>query len=121
MTWWNAFTRSWFLIGEHAEVDLRAARTVACKQCGQIYNRFSDGHVQANDMCAWSFQKPDGRWVVQGGYGSTVADLRELWYLKNYPSEPVDGICDFCIMRMIGDGTLIDSGYQFDMSGVVIE
>lgn len=111
MNWWNAWTRCWYLVGEHAYVDLRASRTVSCRICAQVYDWYGMDRCQGNDMAAWSRQLADGRWVIHCGYGSDF-DMSEFWYLSNYPTEPVDGICDWCIRRMVRDGVLVNSGKE---------
>lgn len=111
--WWNEWTRMWYLVGEHARVDLHAANVVVCRQCNQLYDAYATGYdtIQGHDICAWSTQDPDGRWVLRCGYGSDF-DLHEFWYIKDFPKKPVDGICDWCIRRMLRDGVIIDSGKE---------
>jgi hypothetical protein len=41
--------------------------------------------------------------------------MREFWYLRDYPTEPVDGICDWCIRRMLRDGEIMDSGKELTL------
>ena len=108
--WWNAWTRMFYLVGRHAEVDLRAQNTITCRQCGQHYDAYEHGHMQGHDICAWS-KFENGRWVIHCGYGSDF-DLSEFWYIRDYPTEPVDGICDWCIRRMLAAGVIIDSGKE---------
>lgn len=107
---WNAWTRAWYVIGEHAHVDLCANRTISCRMCSQLYNSYGwrEGSFQGHDICAWAKFK-DGRWSIHCGYGSDF-DMHEFWYIKDYPTEPIDGICDWCIRRMVRDGVIIDSG-----------
>lgn len=109
--WWNAFTRAWFRISEHFRVDAWASNTVTCRRCHQHYNAYGEEkNQQGHDMCAWSkFEK--GRWVLHCGYGSAY-DMREFWFIDQFPTEPQDGICDFCIMRMLAAGVIIDSGLE---------
>ena len=109
--WWNQFTRAWFLIVEHFRVDAWAANTVTCKCCKQVYNAYGESkNNQGHDICAWI--KHDGtRWVLHCGYGSAY-DMKEFWFIDHYPTEPVDGVCDFCIMRLLAAGIIIDSGLE---------
>lgn len=106
----NAWSRMWWIIGHHVAIDQHA--TVACRLCDQIYDSYSDtgsSGPQGHDLCAWSRQLPDGRWIIHCGYGSDF-DMSEFWYIKDAPIAPVDGICDWCIRRMLRDGVIIDSG-----------
>jgi hypothetical protein len=101
----------WWIVGRHAQVDLQAQSTVWCHTCGQVYDALdTDPHsmtIQGHDLCAWSRQLADGRWVIHCGYQSEF-DQKEFWYIDQYPSRPVDGICDWCIRRMLRDGVIID-------------
>lgn len=111
---WNIFTRNWYIVGQHAGVDLRASITVSCKTCRQIYDSEADPNEsstanQGFNISAWSHQLPDGRWAISCGYGSDF-DFSEFWYLKNFPTQPVEGICDWCIRRMLKEGTIMHSG-----------
>lgn len=111
---WNAWTRAWYIIGEHAFIDLKTNCTVSCRMCCQLYDKYwpeynsENERIQGHDICAESKFK-DGRWIIIGGYGSDF-DIHEFWYIKDYPTEPIDGICDWCIRRMVRDGIIIDSG-----------
>lgn len=113
---WNVWTRAWFLIGQHAEVELHAKFTVDCKICSQTYNSYEYStdrrdSIQGHDICAWIKKLSDGRWVIHCGYGSEF-DLMEFWYLKDFPVQEIDGICDWCIRRMLRDGVIMDSGKE---------
>lgn len=109
---WNKFVRSWYLVGQHAGVDLRAGRAIRCAVCQQEHDGWTDsGHVQGTDICAWSCRDSSGRWVIRAGYGSDF-DLREFWFIDRYPTEGVDGICDWCIRRLLRDGVIVDSGLE---------
>jgi len=117
MNWWNVWTRSWYLIGEHAYVDMRASRTVACRICAQHYDSYESMHrdcgrpaIQGHDICA-DIRFRDGRWIIVCGYGSSF-DLMEFWYLRDFPTKPIDGVCDWCIRRMVRDGVIMDSGKE---------
>jgi hypothetical protein len=99
----------WWLVGGHARVDLEAIITVSCKICGQVYDALWQETTQGHDICATSKRLPDGRWVIHCGYPSAY-DLSEFWYIDQIPSEEVDGICDWCIGRMVRDGVIINSG-----------
>lgn len=118
---WNLWTRAWYIIGRHAEVNLIADNTVTCKICGQIYDSYSrmtggNHGIQGHEICAWSKQLPDGRWVIHCGYGSEF-DLSEFWYLKDFPEKSVDGICDWCLRRMARDGIIMKSGKELSIDG----
>lgn len=107
--WWNRFTRAWYLIGRHAGVDLRSLNTVRCQICQQDYDSYgTGGTVQGHDICAESYSL-GGRWMIVCGYGSDF-DMHEFWYLQDFPTEPIDGICDWCIRAMLRDGIIMDSG-----------
>jgi hypothetical protein len=106
---WNAWTRAWYLVGEHAAVDLRAQHTVECKLCHQIYDGYGHSTTQGHNICAESRRVKPGRWMIVCGYGSCF-DMHELWYLRYFPDEPVDGICDWCILRMLRAGIIMDAG-----------
>lgn len=120
-SWWNRWTRMLYLVGQHASVDLKAACTITCKICNQIYDSYETAHgnktsIQGHDICAESRKLADGRWVIVCGYGSDF-DLSEFWYLKDFPTTPIDGICDWCIRRMMRDGVIMDSGKECIIGG----
>jgi hypothetical protein len=113
--WWNQFVRAWLKIAEHYGVDNQP--TTVCKGgCGQTYDTYGhnqdDGRhiIQGSHICAWSAFS-NGRWVIHCGYGSDF-DLTEFWYIDQFPTESVDGICDWCIRRMLRDGIIINSGLE---------
>lgn len=108
---WNVFTRNWFLVGQYAAVHLQSLDTVECKGCLQVYNSYgTEEPTQGNHICA-EVKLTDGRWMVHCGYGSDF-DMREFWYLRDFPEVPFDGLCDWCIRRMLLDGVLMDSGKE---------
>jgi hypothetical protein len=115
--WWNSWVRLWDRVAKHYQVD--ASLTCACTGCGRVYDvwRAYDDDTkpsQGNDLCAWSLQDKDGRWVIHCGYGSDF-DLHEFWYIDNYPTAPADPICDWCLRRMLKAGTIIDSGKELSI------
>lgn len=123
---YHGWSRMWFLIGEIANVLIRSENTVYCKQCGQQYNSYDDykdgdkKSIQGHDICALIKHIPTrlnhGRWVIICAYGSDF-DLHEFWYVRNCPKIEIDGICDWCIRRMLADGTIIDCGRVCTIDG----
>lgn len=98
---------------------------VACSRCQHTYRAiFADTKQGSN--CAATVYEKDGRFYIQGHYGSTVCDLMKLeWITGKGPEEtealaaflaprPCDPICDPCIatlalhdrIRIVGDTNL---------------
>ncbi len=114
--WWNSWTRAWWIIGNHAKVDLAAARTEQCTYCSQLYDSYElcddldDTRMTlAWDMAAMSREIGHGRWAIHCGYGSDF-DMKEFWFIRDFPTVPSNAICDWCIRRMLHHGIIIDSG-----------
>lgn len=111
--WYNRWTRMWFLIGKHAEVDLEAKRTTKCKVCDQEYNLWYDHppssggpYIQGWDISAET-RFENGALVLSAGYCSDF-DYHKFEVLAQsiLDQGPVDGICDWCIRRWLNDGKI---------------
>jgi hypothetical protein len=75
--------------------------------------------MQGNYICGWNYVD-NGRWVLHCGYGSDF-DMKEFWYINNYPTVEQDPICDWCIRRMLSNGTLIDSHKEMNLEGFEVK
>lgn len=79
---------------------------VVCEWCGSRHRaEFGDSETQGSD-CAAAVYARDGRWFLQGFYGSTVADMCVFAFVKNEPTAPARVVCDACIQRRIDAGDL---------------
>lgn len=68
--------------------------------------------------CAASVELRDeaGRWILEGAYGSRIADMCLYMFIKNEPAAPANPVCDECIQARIfaGDLERIDANYLGD-------
>lgn len=121
---WSQFTQIWDYIGylAHAREQIH----FKCCTCDRWFSSrathydvarepevWKSSMTQGSNCCAWSYFK-DGRWGIHGGYGSTIADMSEFWYLKDFPTESQDPICDYCLLDMIKNGTIMDSQNELE-------
>lgn len=105
-------------------IDKVEGPKVTCTRCKQPYPAIFVEHRQGSNCAATAYEK-EGRFIIQGHYGSTVCDLMQLEWLPAAPGEakhlaaflapqPCDPICDPCIatlavhgrIRIIGDTDL---------------
>lgn len=92
---------------------LAGFKVVTCQWCGSRHRpEFDDSTTQGSE-CAAQVGRDGDRWLLIGGYGSVLADMSKLVFVKNEPTEPADVICDACIQRRIdaGDLELVDDHY----------
>lgn len=100
-----------------ANYDARDRRTsplppVTCLRCGfkgyVIFDR-QDGQrpTQGDDVASGIFDI-NGEWFIQGAYGSTHFDTSRYRFVKNFPTERVDPVCDGCFQKFIDDGDVVE-------------
>jgi hypothetical protein len=82
---------------------------VVCEWCRSRHRSNMGSLMQGND-CAAAVWSRDGRWFLQGFYGSTVADMCLYKFVKHAPEAPARVVCDDCIRKRIeaGDLELLD-------------
>jgi hypothetical protein len=91
-------------------------KVVVCVWCGSRHRTIMGSDTQGNDCAAGVWQDEDGRWMLTGGYGSTLADMSRFVFVKNAPTARAAVVCDACIQQRIdaGDLELIDDNYLGD-------
>lgn len=102
---------------DEANYDAGVRRTsprppVTCRRCGfQGYVIFDRGDgtppTQGDDVASTIFVTLEGEWFIQGGYGSTHFDTDRYRFVRNFPTERVDPICDGCVQKFIDDGDVV--------------
>ena len=79
---------------------------VKCDNCNGYYEDiFPD--TKQGDGCASVLFLHDGKYWIQGNYGSYVADMRKL-ELKPDTSYNIGIICDKCIERLKADNLVVN-------------
>ena len=120
---WGQFTWIFKVIGEIYSQSTR--EHIKCTQCDRHFEAYGyevagKAVLQANDCNAWSVEK-EGKWVIHCGYGSSY-DMHEYFYLRDFPTNSEDPICDYCIERMKHSGQIAFCKEQvFDYSNFIVD
>jgi hypothetical protein len=77
-------------------------RYVTCAICGFKGDMISSPS-QGDDVAA-SIYNVEGVWFIQGHYGSSHFDCERYRYIRNFPTERVDPVCDGCFQSIVDSG-----------------